>query len=199
MLPGHSKIPEHSGTDFKHRKAFSKARELLQKKIPKRSPSSTSPKAPYRSAYAGSGKLPWVLQFIGALVALGAIITLGYVLISNYYADPPFAATSFELKQQQIKAEKERAYQIMVDTGNGYLAHGEPAQAHLEFAQALRIDEYGKDARVGLTKALILRCRTEGKYCEVADDNLAYVLKMKYAVADDFDFFLATVTPVIHK
>ena len=144
MLPGHSKIPEHSGTDFKHRKAFSKARELLQKKIPKRSPSSTSPTAPNRSAYAGSGKLP-------------------------------------------------------VDTGNGYLAHGEPAQAHLEFAQALRIDEYGKDARVGLTKALILRCRTEGKYCEVADDNLAYVLKMKYAVADDFDFFLATVTPVIHK
>ena len=98
MLPGHSKIPEHSGTDFKHRKAFSKARELLQKKIPNRSPSSTSPKVPYRSAYAGSGKLPWILQFIGALMALGVIISLGYVLISDYYADPPFTSSNFELR-----------------------------------------------------------------------------------------------------
>ncbi len=194
MSPGHFRLPGHSGTDFKHRKAFERGKELQQQKIPSRSASSTPPKVPYQSAYSGSVKLQWVLQTIAVLITFGALLCISYVLISNYYAAPPFTASSWELEHSRLKKENQRAYEMLVDRGDTFLASGELERAHGAFAQALQIDQYGKNARRGLTKTLALRCQTEGTHCAAANENLDFLLKMQYATEAELDYFVPTVT-----
>jgi len=52
--------------------------------------------------------------------------------------------------------------------------------AQWEFFRAISIDEYGKGARVGLTRTLIAQCEGYQKECDKIKENLDFLRDMKY-------------------
>ena len=154
------KISGHSGSEFKHRKAFS------QRRTSENSASKTEVFAlpiidaqptDYQKIYDQDRKLRLFFKLPLFLIAL---IVIGYVTIGSSSANK--AALNAE-NNEQFNTVKEteiiQDYDFYINSGYYYLGKNKLNTAQREFTRALGIDEYNIDARIGLTKTMIERCK----------------------------------------
>lgn len=188
--PCHFKIPGHSGTDVKHRRAFAQRKEYLKKGIfyknKKRSFTSINKKLIPKKADFEKYKLTKKIAFILAiffLLSIGGIIyTLG-----NLYKKPFYEFMNANPKYETIENKNIAAYNFLVKSGNRLLESDYFDSAQREFMLALKIDEYGKAARIGLTKVLIEKCKTSFELCEEMEENIAFLIQSKYVSLEEVE------------
>lgn len=181
MLPGHFNIPNHSGTAQKHRQAFSKIKEWYRKASIQQA--YRRPKRPYERTYQRESQWLKALRILAIATALVLSAILGKTLIKDIPAHAQ-AAYRAEVATEQARknAQLQRAYQIVLQEGYSYLQSGRLDQAQGAFVRALRANETGKTARMGLTETLLLQCQQHGKYCAEAADNLTYLRQINYTL-----------------
>ena len=78
------------------------------------------------------------------------------------------------------------AYKVLLQSGNDYLYSKQLDEAQAEYLRALQVDEYGKFARIGLTKVLAKKCELFGVYCEEAQDHLHFIKEMHFLTEGKF-------------
>ena len=187
------KISVHKGTAFKHREAFFRNKRLQPSKISTKGSETEGPYAPYQSAYRSSAKLRWILQLVGTVVALAAIIAIVATILSDFPDSPQFTSQAAETEQRKADAETQNAYRMLINAGNGHLASNNLDWAQRKFVSALEIDTYGKEACVGLMKTLFAKCETQGVYCEEAEENLVFIQKMTYATEQELEYYFQQI------
>ncbi len=189
-LPGHFKITGHSGTEFKHRKAFEKIKAYKeQAKHAKNAFNEDSFKLPitssvptnYQEAYKQERRIK---LFFKLPIFIIAIIVISFVSVnfSNHYVDA-LNARNYQ-KQLSYRTEKEikklENFTFFYNSGNYHLQKNELNAAQLEFTQVLYLDKYNIDARIGLTETLVARCQQYHELCDEAQIQLDFL--------DDMDF-----------
>ncbi len=189
-FPGHFKIAGHSGTSFKHRKAFEKIKSYQeQSKNEKTSFDEGTYKLPIKSSvqtnYQEANKQDRRMRLFFKLpVFLISVIVFSFVFVksSKYYKNMLNARNQQEIigfKTVQETGNLED-YIFFVNSGYYHLRRKQTSTAQSEFIRALSIDKYGKDARIGLTKTLIERCKDYHEGCEEIQANLNFIRGMKY-------------------
>lgn len=177
MFPGSFRISGHSGTDFKHRKAFKKTKELQDKR--KRT-SSVVIKSNFN--YKISENL--LHNSYEKLIKVGLFLLISVFVMQfkeRMIFDPlgEYGAHGFTekatIKEQNKRIINEQAYHVLTTTGNDYLYWNRLDEAQDEFARALKIDKNGYKANLGMTKTLMKKCKQRGEYCDEAKDYLDYM------------------------
>ena len=177
------KIPGHSGTDFKHRKAFSgpkafykNGRIFSKKKLAASSQSFEEIlKARKHQKRVESRILIYLVLFIG-------ILTISCL----WYFDQNYPAYVYKQEQQRLeqyqnsKLEKQlkedmEDYSVLVNIGNINLDHGKLNEAQGLFSSALRIFPNGIEGHIGMEKTLRLQCFTNSQNCKEAQNYAAFV------------------------
>jgi len=189
-FPGHFKITGHSGTEFKHRKAFSKIKSYKESGNHKKNksdsgefilPIKASVPTDYQHAYRQDRKMRLYFKLPVFLITL-TLISL--VLLKNcgkYESSVESrnhqALMDYTIEQKDANAE---SYIFFLNSGYYHLNRNELNTAQWEFTRALYIDEYGKEARIGLTRTLIAQCKEYQKECDNIQVNLDFLHNMKY-------------------
>ena len=188
-FPGHFNIPGHSGTDFKHRKAFAKIKDYNRKrssidlpKIETEKDFKTSPQfsKKYQLTFAEKAikfgfKLPLFLCFIIISFWVFNNFTNHYFSVINN-SDKAYQTTVKEYKAK----EKRENYDLFIRSGKSHLKANQLNFAQAEFIRALTIYKYAKEARVGLTLTLVEKCNSRKEFCQEAQDHILFLKKMKY-------------------
>jgi len=189
-FPGHFKIAGHSGTSFKHRKAFDK-RKAYQKQSSntKKSADKTSIKLPIKSSVPTDYQKAYQQErrfklFFKLPVFLITIIVIGFVIVnsSSHYKEALNArnhSNKIEL-EMVMEAVQREDYLFLVNSGYYYYRRKKLDTAQWEFTRALSIDEYGKEARIGLTRTLIEQCKEYHRACDEISENIEFIRGMKY-------------------
>ena len=194
-FPGHFKISGHSGTDFKHRKLFSeinkynRTRKSINKSKTNKKENSAKNKPIIKKDYEISKydkyvrlgiKLPIFLTFLTLMI-------VGAKSYSNVMEDI-LGEASLKSKESltiKEKEDNENAYKVLVESGSQYMKSELLDEAYFEFVRALNVDKYGKDARIGLTKVLVKKCKLKNQNCYEAELNINYLKEMNYISEND--------------
>ena len=185
MFPCHFKIPGHSGTDFKHRKAFQKSRKRLE--VIKRTNGSyrkmQSADMPKNAKGYSKISINKPLKWLVAAVRLTMFFLL-ILLIKNIVISVHQELTTNTKKITLTQAFSKNSltymeiYYLFVKEGNNYLDQDKLNEAHQLFAKAWNLDRYGFEANLGMTKVLLKKCKSTGEYCSEAEAYLIYIKKI---------------------
>lgn len=163
-----SKISGHSGTEFKHRKAFYKKLKPMVTGTTNTPGKDIYPEYSYRELQKARAELrrtnyrKYLLICIPTVILL--IIFMGYInsqFLANLLGHSPTIET-------QIQETSIETYHLFVEAGFVALKENRLHDAQLDFMQAIETNHYGKEANLGLTKTLAEACRQRGKFCEKA-------------------------------
>lgn len=189
-FPGHFKITGHSGTEFKHRKAFDKIKTYRRQSDKKDSTNESSDFIPpilssapidYQQKYVRDRKMRILFKLPLLMIS---VILLGIVVVksTNYYKDSlnnKYHQSLIDFTSYKTsKALKNRTF--FNNSGYYHLRIGDLYTAQQEFTRALHKDEYDIDARIGLTETLIERCIRNNEVCKEALTNIAFLDDMDY-------------------
>ncbi|MEM9823966.1 MAG: hypothetical protein AAF985_22970 [Bacteroidota bacterium] len=187
-----SRIPGHSGSDFKHRKAFVRQNEYYRKQGKAQNSKTNTeeqgqdPISETRS-FEPSKAEQWIKYGIGLpaiiLTSAGILYALffyGDLVSLGLNKDPQQYAKEVKEKQLRQKAIKDDAYRVNVGTGNYYLQNNQLKAAQTEYTRALQIDKYGETARIGLAIVLLKRCQREGVLCYEIAEQLTFIQEMNF-------------------
>ena len=189
-FPGHFKISGHSGTEFKHRKAFSKIKSYKESSNSKNKqsesgeyilPIKATVPTDYQHAYRQDRNMRLFFKlpvFLITLILVSFVVVKtsgGHEMVVEYSIQAP----CLDLTPQE-KEECLEAYLLFVNSGYYHLNNGELNTAQWEFTRAIYIYEYGKGARIGLTRTLIAQCKDHQKECDNIQVNLEFIRSMKY-------------------
>ncbi len=175
MFPCNFKIPGHSGTDFKHRKAFQKTKERLKRKIRtdsslKKSQPTTSRRntIPYSKTNV-SKPLKWMVA-ITRLSMFLLVFLLAKNIACSVYAD--MTTNSYKGIKAHVHYKNgltymER-YRLLIKEGNECLKADQLDEAQQKFTKAWDLDRYGFEVNLGMTKTLLKKCKRNGEYCREA-------------------------------
>lgn len=183
--PGHFRIPGHSGTDVKHKKAFTRIKEYYRNRT-STSLSSKSARTGHaenhktRSRYKGKRVQNLIVRSLQ--ISLFLLVVVGGVLIVKnlHLRSSVGVGPILDRLEKKNKAEVQTAYKLWVKEANDHLKANELAYAQRDYIRAIRIYKYGKAGRIGLTEVLMRRCHSEGVYCEEAEEHLTFVREMNY-------------------
>ena len=170
-----SKISGHSGTEFKHRKAFVSIKAYHEKtKYFKKSYSYNSNLDKIPLAFEARLKEGWLQK--------ASRFSKIFLLISSiFFFIGIFSYKLYPLnKTDVLEEELNKAQEAATICGYEYLSENQLKLARKEFLDALAINEKEIKARVGLTKSLVLLCNRHEKYCEAAALNTKFVYDHKY-------------------
>ena len=178
------KISGHSGSEFKHRTAFSKRKTLKSSSSESGDfalPITDSLPTDYQKIYDQDRKMR---LFFKLPVFLISLMVIGYVTLgsSSHYEDALKDRNYEQLSSANTVEETEafQDYAFYSNSGYYHLRNNQLYIAQREFSRALEIDEYNIDARIGLTKTMIERCRQLHEVCEEVQPQLDFLRKMKY-------------------
>jgi len=174
-----SRIPGHSGTDFKHRKAFVGIKTYTQKSrffknyYPEKLQSDPLP-------FEKRLQEKWLqkaIRFSTFFLILSAILFLfgmySFTLMQNVVR----SIESIHLQEAALK----KAQNTTIICGYEYLSENQLELAIEEFSEVISMNEKHRAARVGLAEALVKLCNSNEDYCELAALNTKYVYDHKYA------------------
>jgi len=196
---GGCRIPGHSGTQFKHRTAFSRAKHhrsnLRYKNLDYKA--SSYPNLKNNVGLIREEKTHPVYKILGdafkwftAILFLLCIAGIAYLIydssdLSKNESHPEkFLVNLNALYQNDFD---KRAYRILNNNGARHLYGNNFDFAQAEFTRALKVNPNGKNARRGLTKILIYKCQTKNQYCEDAQKNIEFLLLKDYATQKEID------------
>ena len=179
MFPCHFKIPGHSGTDFKHRKAFRKLNKRLKKlkrtNASLRKPASNSTNKKILSFTKTGVNLP-----IKWLVALLQVTMFGLVFLLVLEVGRSFSDNLIASEQNSKGYHTEllnTTYENVMIRADDYLEKGELDAAREQYFRALRIKQYAFGANLGMTKTLLKKCKRSGQYCGEAKAYFNFMIK----------------------
>jgi len=179
------KISGHSGTQFKHRKAF------YNKLKPMVTGTSNTPgkdiypeysfselqkaRAEIKKANFKKAVLLWT-PFVIALLAFCAYVMSDFETIPFSQSSTPCTPYTSTCRAERMaklailnsNTKTTLNYDIFVEAGNVALKENRLNDAQVDFTKALKEDNFGKEANLGLTRTLSESCRQHGKFCELA-------------------------------
>lgn len=178
------KIPGHSGTSFKHRKAFTKIKkfneltELSYESAPELSdPQVTVSKVINRTDSKKGIVIEHAILIATVIVSFSLLLYFFDVLDNS---SKEYLGTSLEMyNERNTRLDKEN-YNHYIDVGFDNLRRENLDNAQLYFVKALEIDTKGKEARIGVTQVLHQQCESKNQFCSEYEENLAYLTAMKY-------------------
>ena len=193
MSFGNGKISGHSGTEFKHRKAFTgiKAhRKRWQSSVNKEQPSDT---VSWKEVNMERTAKKWedaqraLLFLIPILIIANFLVwkyddKFGQMINEQYAARQDYVA---QQKALRVMSENDAAYDLLTRSGKLFLKSGSLDYAQKEFIGALKLYPYGKEANIGLTKVLVKKCELCQMYCEEAEQYLAFIATFKEVKLED--------------
>ncbi|MFT4664393.1 MAG: tetratricopeptide (TPR) repeat protein [Polaribacter sp.] len=179
-----SKIPGHSGTAFKHRKAFNSIKEYDNKSISynrkdKRNSKMHPKLAPkiYQEAIRSSS---WIDKQIRLSLLLTFIVMMFYGITACYNALPNRQSKIYSYLKTYELEQQRNAYRILVHSGKSYMIGNQFQEANDEFARALKLFPYGKEARIEITKLYLITCELQNNYCDLIEKNIRFLEEMNY-------------------
>ncbi len=193
-FPGHSKIAGHSGTEFKHRKAFSKIKHYHQQSSVKNNvpgteefllPIPATVPTNYLQAYQKERSIKLLINLPVFLIAISLV---GYLLINFSNECEKSFVQNYERGLSNLEKNKEekirriKNFTYFYNSGNYHLQKNELLKAQKKFTRALALDEYNIDARIGLTETLIAQCQQYHLFCKEAQIQLDFL--------DDTDYLM---------
>lgn len=169
MVLSQGKIPGHSGTEFKDRKAFQNRPFLQSHKLP--TPRHSTPISIEQRLKAERSRITKKqIQFLLLVLSTAAVI--------YYFWETPQVAEQYaqELQQQEQQSanlERIERYQFLVRSGDNYRREGSWDAAQEEYRLALQADPKGEEALKGMTLTLLTKCYLYGIDCKDAEAYLA--------------------------
>ena len=175
------KIQGHSGTQFKHREAFSKIYNYHKSKTfsknktiinqySERSASTILINSPRNSSIK-------ILKII-ALILISLLIIKSVKLLNSKTSTYLKGKQEILDRKNKIDESEMERYNLLIKSGYKSLKIDQLNDAQTDFVRALRIHEYGKEARFGLISVLNKQCNQNGKFCRDALDNENFVRLM---------------------
>ncbi len=193
-FPGHCKIAGHSGTDFKHRKAFSKLKEYKQNTSKKYGNITTEefllpiPAAiptDYFGAYQRNRRINLLVKLPAFLIS---ICFFGFFL--RHFSNTCTEHSIVNFNEARLEIDKEKELKKMENityfyhSGNYHLQKNELHKAREYFTRTLAADEDNLDARIGLTETLTMYCHRHNLFCKEARIQLEFLQEMDYLTYD---------------
>lgn len=168
-------IPGHTGTQQKHKKAFARRKQwaIGRPLADSEEEGNRRVVGKYELQNTGEELSNWIFLLLGILL-IGAACWWGSAVTSNYNGSPRV----IESKPDIFTKEQTRAYNFLVKSGDQSLALKDYRLAVSEFNLALEIAPYGKNARLGLVRALTLHCAEYREYCDKVDEQNTFIKQM---------------------
>lgn len=162
---GGGHISGHSGTDFKHNKAFSKLIEQYS------NPIRNQKRVKFDSVDGRQSERTtrWIQINLLLAVLIISSIGLSIWMITNV----PEAYRS-NIHPQATEAQQKLIAQH-IDDGARYMAEGDITAAQKEITQALRIDRHSLSANIAMFKLLNEQCQVSDESCSLAYEYKAYL------------------------
>ncbi len=176
---GGGKIPGHSGTDFKHRKAFGGTKAFYKKwqiyNKHKLARSSQSFEEIRRARQHQKNVEIKSLLYLMAIIVSLTIVALW--CFENYY--PVYVVKSSEYRYNRYEQlyfdkkmeEKENEYHSLVKSGNRFFKEKKLIQSQRAYRKAIRLFPSRIKATEGMKNVLEQRCKTDNKYCDEASGS----------------------------
>ncbi len=176
-------IPRHSGTQQGHRKAFGKSKEFYKQRTKLNKgilagSKSTLVEESIAERYENS-YLRKVIRFFSLTIMLMFFFLLTYAIGRN--TNDLFSLMKVYRKEKKtLKSQKETkelmiTYDVLLATGNSYLDSGSLEAAQAEFSSALKIFNYGIEARIGIFKVFDAQCKISNENCKEAAQSRDYL------------------------
>lgn len=166
------KIPGHSETAQKNKKAFARRKHWGGKRRADDHGEASKIVGKYKTQY-GPDLSNWILGLLFLLLA-GASYWWHTGMTSNSATEQ----RGIETKREGFSEKEQHAYNFLVSSGHKSLAIKDYRVAAYEFNQALKIAPYGKNARLGLVATLKEMCAENHSYCKRAEEQSAFVERM---------------------
>ncbi len=183
-------IPGHTGTDQKPKKAFERSKAY--RKIKKVDPNKHQSTQGYEELLKErtDQKLATQKRFLLFSIII-AFSCVGLFFLSG------FQKSAFETKSpvlSQSKSFNQNAYQVIIESGNRFLHDGMLDEAQKDFIQAQKLNPYGVEANLGLTKTLVAFCEQEGRFCSETESYISFVEKLEGVNQKELDQLIITTT-----
>ena len=181
---GGSKIVGHSGTSFKHRKAFTKIKkfnkltELSYENAPELNDQEQVRKPMISRNLSKKGRVREYVV-LAVIIIISLFLFLHFIDILNSKSTNYLGASLERHTEHRARLDLEN-YNHFIDVGYDNLRRNNLDNAQLYFVKALEIDTKGKEAREGVTQVLHQQCELKKKFCVEYEENLAYLVAMKY-------------------
>lgn len=177
MSFGLGKIPGHSNTDFKHRKAFNIIKDWTSEK------SNQSKNAPlFQKPHRSNRERKQTLLFRAFCIMIFSILVSGIYLYAkklNVESKAIAAEMRAEVLRQKQKIKQQKEYDILIFSGDIHLQKNRLEEAQEKFIAAINLDSTQNQAYIGLTKTLVKKCFYLKENCKEAEAYMEYVEKRR--------------------
>ncbi len=167
MVLSSGKIPGHSGTEFKHKKAFQGRSLFSEKGLPNPKPSGNKPLSERR--FRPRGTLWWGIKLILVSTFLASILTVSYFLGDSYKQASQYAQRIYLQEQQRRAIEQAESYRYFLERGEGLRRIGQWDIAQENYRLALKALPDGVEALRGMTLTLLAKCYLHETDCQEAE------------------------------
>lgn len=180
MALGGGKIAGHSGTDFKHRKAFVNGF---------RSPVPSVRRTIYREEvyfkHDGFHEYIWKsLKFFGLIGLIGVSLFVGRIFLESCAFDVVHKVDTGPNYFQYLEETKHLEWSLfLARSGEEAFVKGDLDLAQREFVAAIALDNNNVSAYTGLIEVCILKCNDQNIYCDRAQKYLSALCRMKTTVS----------------
>jgi len=171
---GTGKSPGHSGTDFKHTKGFSKIKELQRKSSRTTGTETIQNESKITQKRYIQKDNRWENR-LKLLAVLAIFILIGVLFFTFKQKADKAAITEMQRSvfaeydfEKIVDEDFEKAYDMNVSTGQGYLRAKKYEKAAPYFQRALSFQKDGAEANAGLLEVVCYRCYLEDINCEGA-------------------------------
>lgn len=162
-------IPGHSGTQFRHRKAFvkNKSNKAL-KTLPNFVKNDSSFSAEKRDTYSDSVIVKILQKIVLPTLMVGSMFFIIICCTSFFRSLSLLSDGHSEYHQKARAKELQDWYRYFVKSGHYYMRTNNLEAAQNEIHRALKIFPTGMHANIAMTQILSRRCKMEGSFCSEA-------------------------------
>lgn len=171
MVLGHGKIPGHSGTACKHRKAFQGRSLLSQSNLPNPKHFDANSSSPGKLSPFGT--LHWGMKLFQGLLFVAVLMTILYISWGSRKQFVGYHQTIQLQQRQTALAERDYRYNFFTSRGDDFRRVGNWEAAQEEYGFALIAQPKGTEALRGMTLTLLAKCYLYQTDCSSAKTYLS--------------------------
>jgi len=203
MALGGGKIAGHSGTDFKHRVAYSAIKKYNRKNNPPSKHRSSNPKPPSRYQYNESTIF---LNLTSTLILILTFLIVGFLFFQET-APLVLKTTDYEqlrltreaIRQQEFNDSRLTNFSYYLNVGELYYNRGNQEAAQANFQKALSYTDKEQDIYVKYARSLSEQCYQDGYNCNTAAAYIEYVANKQLVSNSEINALRAKVTAGVNK
>lgn len=170
MMLSSGKIPGHSGTDFKHKKAFQGNTLFGQSSLPR--PNHFGTKVISQPESVGLRSLTRILKVFQVSLFLVTLVGVLYICRGSTQQAADYHQTIYLQKQDAEARDHEYRYGFFTSRANRFRRIGSWDAAQEEYQFALIANPEGEEALRGITLTLLAKCYLYQEECALAKTYL---------------------------